>query len=177
MPMTDAPPEIGSFVSVTATTTVYLVRHAKAGDRSSWQGDDRVRPLTGKGRRQAVKICDRLFPLMSIHPQARLVSSPYTRCLQTLEPLAARLHGSVQPDDRLAEGYDRDGALELITSLPNGSVLCSHGDVIPDVMAALQRRGTEIVGAPDWRKGVVWVLARRDNEIVEASAWPPPADD
>ena len=162
---------------MTDTSTVYLVRHAKAGDRSAWEGDDRVRPLTGKGRRQAVKIGDRLFPLVSMHDDALLISSPYTRCLQTLEPLAARLHASVTSDDRLAEGYDRDGALDLIATIPNGSVLCSHGDVIPDVIAALQRRTTEIVGAPDWRKGAVWVLARRDGEVVEASAWPPPPDE
>ena len=153
---------------------MYLVRHAKAGDRSSWNGDDRVRPLTGKGRRQAVKVCDRLFPLVSIHSEALLISSPYTRCLQTLEPLAARMHSSVRGDDRLAEGYDRDGALELIATVPNGSVLCSHGDVIPDVMAALQRRTTEIVGAPDWRKGSTWVLERVGVEITAASAIPPP---
>ncbi|MCE2764293.1 MAG: histidine phosphatase family protein [Ilumatobacteraceae bacterium] len=162
---------------MTTTSTVYLVRHAKAGDRSSWNGNDRVRPLTGKGRRQAVKVCDRLFPLVSIHSAALLISSPYTRCLQTLEPLAARLHSTVSGDDRLAEGYDRDGALGLIASVPNGSVLCSHGDVIPDVMAALQRRTTEIIGAPDWRKGSVWVLARHGDEVVEASCWAPPTDD
>jgi len=155
---------------------VYLVRHAKAGDRSSWNGDDRVRPLTGKGRRQAVKVCDRLFPLVSIHSGAVLISSPYTRCLQTLEPLAARLHSSVTGDDRLAEGYDRDGALELITTLPNGSVLCSHGDVIPDVMAALQRRGTEFVTDPDWRKATVWVLSRTGDSVETAACWPPPPD-
>jgi len=156
---------------------VYLVRHAKAGDRSSWSGDDRARPLTGKGRRQAVKVCDQLFPLVSLHPEALLISSPYTRCMQTLEPLAAQLRSAVSADGRLAEGYDRDGALELIASVPNGSVLCSHGDVIPDVMAALQRRTTTILGAPDWRKGTVWVLAREGCDVVEASCWPPPAAD
>jgi 8-oxo-dGTP diphosphatase len=81
------------------------------------------------------------------------------------------------PDPRLAEGYNRDGALELISTLPNGSVLCSHGDVIPDVMAALQRRRTEIIGDPDWRKGTVWVLEREDGEINQASVWAPPATD
>jgi 8-oxo-dGTP diphosphatase len=97
--------------------------------------------------------------------------------MQTLEPLAARLHSQVMPEPRLAEGYDREGALELITTLPNGSVLCSHGDVIPDVMAALQRRRAEIIGDPDWRKGTVWVLAREDGEVTEAAVWAPPATD
>jgi 8-oxo-dGTP diphosphatase len=158
-------------------STIYLVRHAKAGDRSSWDGDDTIRPLSGKGRRQAVAICDRLFDLIAAHKDAQLISSPYIRCMQTLEPLAARLHSHVVADPRLAEGYDRDGALELIASLPNGSVMCSHGDVIPDVMAALQRRQAEIIGDPDWRKGTVWVLARVNGEVTEASVWGPPATD
>jgi broad specificity phosphatase PhoE len=158
-------------------STIYLVRHAKAGDRSSWDGDDTIRPLSGKGRRQAVAICDRLFDLIAVHPDAQLISSPHRRCMQTLEPLAARRRSQVMPDPRLAEGYNRDGALELISTLPNGSVLCSHGDVIPDVMAALQRRRTEIIGDPDWRKGTVWVLEREDGEINQASVWAPPATD
>ena len=158
-------------------STIYLVRHAKAGDRSSWDGDDTIRPLSGKGRRQAVAICDRLFDLIASHEDAQLISSPYIRCMQTLEPLAARLHSHVVADPRLAEGYDRDGALELIASLPNGSVMCSHGDVIPDVMAALQRRQAEIIGDPDWRKGTVWVLARVNGEVTEAAVWAPPATD
>lgn len=156
-------------------STIYLVRHAKAGDRASWDGDDTARPLSGKGRRQAVAISDRLFDLISAHPDARIISSPHIRCMQTLEPLAARLHSQVWADPRLAEGYNRDGALELISTLPNGSVLCSHGDVIPDVMAALQRRQTEIIGDPDWRKGTVWVLALENGEVTEASVWAPPA--
>ena len=101
-------------------STIYLVRHAKAGDRSSWDGDDTIRPLSGKGRRQAVAISDRLFDLIAAHPDAQLISSPYIRCMQTLEPLAARLHSQVLADPRLAEGYNRDGALELISTLPNG---------------------------------------------------------
>ena len=65
-------------------STIYLVRHAKAGDRSSWDGDDTIRPLSGKGRRQAVAISDRLFDLIAAHPDAQLISSPYIRCMQTL---------------------------------------------------------------------------------------------
>jgi 8-oxo-dGTP diphosphatase len=94
--------------------------------------------------------------------------------MQTLEPLAARLHGTVLPDNRLIEGGDRQGALELVATLPHGSVLCSHGDIIPDVMAALERRSAEIADAPDWRKGTVWVLSRVDSEVVSATVWPPP---
>ena len=162
---------------MTKVCNIYLVRHAKAGDRNGYDGDDTLRPLSGKGRRQAVAICERLSQLIVKLPEARLLSSPYIRCIQTLEPLAAERHAVIQTEECLAEGYDREGALELISSLPNGSVLCSHGDVIPDVMAALRRRGTEIIGDPDWRKGTVWALERENGEITRAAAWPPPDTD
>ena len=162
---------------MTKVCTIYLVRHAKAGDRAGYDGDDTLRPLSGKGRRQAVAICERLSQLIVKLPDALLLSSPYIRCIQTLEPLAAERHAVIQTEKCLAEGYDREGALELISSLPNGSVLCSHGDVIPDVMAALRRRGAEIIGDPDWRKGTVWALERENGEITRAAAWPPPDTD
>lgn len=154
--------------------TLYLVRHAKAGERARWNGDDRLRPLSGKGRRQAVALCDRLYPLVSASPGAVLLSSPYIRCMQTLEPLAARLHGTVNPNDHLLEGNGREGALELVETLPHGSVMCSHGDIIPDVMTALERRSAQIVSTPDWRKGSVWVLTRSGITVVSATVWPPP---
>lgn len=156
---------------------LYLVRHAKAGDRSTWDGDDRSRPLSKKGRAQADRLAISLQPLVTPHSAARLVSSPYLRCVQTLEPLSALLDRKVTPDSSLAEGYDRDGALALLAALPVGSVLCSHGDVIPDVMTALERRGAVFTNEPDWRKATCWVLERRDGDFVQATCWPPPTDD
>ena len=41
---------------------LFLVRHAKAGSRTDWDADDFARPLTGKGRRQAAAIAERLLP-------------------------------------------------------------------------------------------------------------------
>lgn len=168
--------DIGQEVAGSAvdSATLYLVRHAKAGDRSRWSGDDVLRPLSGKGRRQAVSLCERLLPLVGARPDAVLLSSTYLRCLQTLEPLAARLHSQVLADDRLTEGRGFEGALDLISSIPDGSVLCSHGDIIPDVMSALERRGADITTTPDWRKGTVWVLRRIADRIATATVWPPP---
>ena len=156
------------------TATLYLVRHAKAGDRSRWTGDDVLRPLSGKGRRQAVSLCERLLPLVGPRAGALLLSSTYLRCLQTLEPLAARLHSQVHADDRLTEGCGFEGALEMLETIPDGSVMCSHGDIIPAVIAALERRSAHIASEPDWRKGSVWVLERSNDRIVSATVWPPP---
>ena len=148
---------------------LYLVRHAKAGDRAAWVGDDHQRPLSGKGHTQAAALADHLAPLAG----ATIVSSPFLRCIQTVTPLAERLGTTVTEDARLAEDRGFDGALELLATVPPGSVLCSHGDVIPETMAALERRGCRFVGPPDWRKGSVWVLQRVDGMVVKATAWPP----
>lgn len=155
-----------------AASTIYLVRHAKAGDRQAWVGDDTLRPLTGAGRRQADALADRLAGL----DPPRLLSSPYVRCVQTLEPLADRVGRTVEPLDRLAEGTAFEDVLDLIAGLPDRTVLCSHGDVIPATVQALHRRGAELVTAPDWGKGSLWVLTRDDEGHVHQLAAEPPPD-
>ncbi len=150
---------------------LYFVRHAKAGVRSDWDGDDLTRPLTGKGRRQATAIAERLAPMAT----GTVLSSPSVRCVQTLEPLAKVLGVEVVVDLKLAEGTGFEGALELLATTPDGTVLCSHGDVIPETIGALERRGCVIVGEPEWRKASVWQLHRGDDGAIrEATAWPPP---
>lgn len=150
---------------------LHLVRHAKAGSREHWSGHDRDRPLTTPGRAQAERLADR--PELAAAP--RLLSSPYVRCVQTLQPLAARLALSVEPATELAEGGRFEAVLALLSELPDGAVLCSHGDVIPDVVAALERRGATVRGEPDWRKGSTWVLERTGSAITAMRAVPPPS--
>ncbi len=59
--------------------------------------------------------------------------------------------------------------------MPDGAVLCSHGDVIGEVIDALVRRGCELTSPPDWRKGSTWVLRRDDDgTFTSARCWPPP---
>jgi phosphohistidine phosphatase SixA len=145
--------------------STYLVRHAKAGHRAGWSGDDWERPLTNAGHLQAAAIADRLAG----EALKSLWSSPYVRCVQTLEPLADRTGLQIATDDRLAEGARFDDTLELILGTGDGAVFCTHGDVLTDVMNALVHRGTELTTAPEWRKGAVWVLDDRT-----AAAEPPP---
>ena len=63
---------------------VYLVRHARAGKRGEWEGDDRLRPLDERGVRQAQGLVEQL----SGRELRRILSSPYVRCVQSVEPLA-----------------------------------------------------------------------------------------
>jgi 8-oxo-dGTP diphosphatase len=149
---------------------VYLVRHAKAGERRVWFDADDLRPLSKQGVKQAEAIATRL----AAKGATDLYSSPFLRCLQTLEPLAERLGTNIHVDDRLAEDQSFEGALVLIGEVEDGAVLCSHGDVIPATIDALVRRGMEVQTPADWRKGTVWVLKRKGDRITNGKVWPPP---
>ncbi len=149
---------------------LYLVRHAKAGDRHDFHGADELRPLSKAGQRQAAAIARKLAK----RGPTVLLSSPFLRCVQTLEPLGHLLREPVHVDDRLAEGSGFGAVIELFASLPDGAVLCSHGDVIPEVIDALVRRGCELASEPQWSKASTWVLHREDDVFTSVSAWPPP---
>ncbi|MDQ3468271.1 MAG: histidine phosphatase family protein [Actinomycetota bacterium] len=154
--------------------SLFVVRHAKAGQRSGWDGDDLLRPLSASGRKQADALAERLAPE---RPSA-LYASPYVRCVQTLEPLGSLLGIDIMPDERLTEGASLEGALELLGEVADRAVLCSHGDVIPELLGALARRGMRVTGPPDWRKATVWVLDRAgDGDVIAGGAEPPPGAD
>lgn len=156
---------------MSSADVIYLVRHAKAGERRVWDGDDETRPLSKFGWKQSEAIAKRL----AARGATSLYSSPYVRCMQTLEPLGKRLGVDVQADRRLYEGEPFEPVLELLSEVPTGSVLCSHGDIVPDVIQALARRGMEVETAPDWRKGTIWVLKRKGDRITKGKVWPPPS--
>lgn len=137
---------------------LYVVRHAHAGRRAGWDGDDDERPLSKKGRRQANAIGARL----AAAGVDRLVSSPALRCVQTLEPLADRTGLTVDVDRRLLEGASGDDALGLAAELSAahpGAVVCSHGDVIPELLRTLQAGHTRVADPLLWPKASIWALS------------------
>jgi 8-oxo-dGTP diphosphatase len=153
------------------TGTLWLVRHTAAGDRNKWDGDDRPRPLTKKGRKQAKAIADLLAP----RGIERIVSSPYDRCIQTVEPLAARTGTKVEISDALAEGPDLDATYELIDSLVGqNAVLCSHGDVIPAVINRLMWAGLSLESDFYCAKGSTWEVAVEGGKFTTGRYLPPP---
>jgi 8-oxo-dGTP diphosphatase len=152
--------------------TIFVVRHAKAGSRHNWAGDDVDRPLSKNGRRQAELLTARLRE----EAVSGLWSSPYARCMETLVPLGAALGLEVIAEPRLAEGGRFEDTLELLREVPDGAVLCSHGDIVPELLDALVRRGTKVLTPPDWRKAALWLLDApdADGHVATAAAEPPP---
>lgn len=149
------------------------MRHTHAGSRSSWDGPDAHRPLTKRGRRQAEAIAAG----MEAAGPSRLVSSPYRRCTQTLDPLAAHLGLTVESDERLAEGAGGAAALTLADELskePEAAVACSHGDVIPELLRILKANATRIRDPLIWPKGSTWVITWDGSRWAEAAYVAPP---
>lgn len=152
--------------------TVLLVRHAHAGDRGGWPGDDTLRPLSEKGRNQARLIADYCAPL---RPMV-LRSSPAVRCMQTLEPLGSRLAIDVTADNALFEGQHAGPTLDLIDRLAEAgttAVLCSHGDIIPEVIRLLSQRGMR-AATEGYQKAGVWRLEFEAGQISEGIYVPAP---
>ncbi len=150
---------------------LYLVRHADAGHRSDFDGPDRERPLSERGRRQAERLADGLADAGIV----RLLASPFVRCVQSLEPLGERLGVPVEPERRLAEGSGAISPLELAEQLRDApTVFCSHGDVIPDILDELVRRGATLEDDLRWQKASTWAFDWDGDRLGTGRYLPPP---
>ena len=142
---------------------LYLVRHAHAGNKRQWQGPDLARPLSAQGRKEALGLIEQL----GARPTGRVLSSPAERCLQTVQPLAGRLGRPVEPNEALGVEGTGPGVLELLTSPAlDRAVLCTHGELIGEVLDELQQAGLELPDPPRWPKGSTWIL-----ELDGGHAW------
>lgn len=153
------------------TGTLFLLRHAAAGDRSKWSGVDAVRPINKKGKRQAAALADYL----SGRGIERIYSSPFTRCVQTVEPLAEAIGAKVVEHDALAEGPDIDAAYGLADELVGyNAVLCSHGDVIPAVINRMMWAGLTLDSRFYCSKGSIWEIELDGGRFATGTYVPPP---
>jgi broad specificity phosphatase PhoE len=148
-----------------------VVRHARAGSRRRWDGPDEARPLSGRGRTQATALVKQLLPF---EPKS-ILSSPYVRCVQSVEPLAAKLGLAVESRDALAEGVAPVEVVGLAREVAGTTtVLCTHGDVIEALLAVLVREdGLALPDGHHFPKGSTWVLTGHDGRFRKARYLPP----
>lgn len=149
----------------------YFVRHAKAGSRSHWSADDRQRPLSKKGFKQAKELVAVLekFPIKAIY------SSPFLRCVQTVEPLARARDLEVNQSAALEEGKGLHGVMQLIRDPKvDGSVLGCHGDLVWELVEDLVKRHVIHAGDGGFDKGSTWVVSFDEVIPVKARYIPPP---
>ena len=147
---------------------LHIVRHGSAGSRPYANGDDLDRPLDTRGREQATRIAQYFESA-----QVRAIwSSIATRCVETLEPLAAAHGIEIATFRELTEGAPPIDLIEMLRSNAHREgdlVMCSHGDLIPEVINALYRDGMSVVGARGCGKGSIWTLHTRGRDILRAT--------
>lgn len=121
------------------TFPLIVLRHAHARPRNVWGREDSERPLIDAGRAQAKNLADTL----DAWRPGKLVSSPWTRCVQTLQPYAKVAGEKVKTKGKLSEdGHrrDRSGTARLVSKQlgkGHGLVLCTHRPVLGTVLGVL----------------------------------------
>jgi phosphohistidine phosphatase SixA len=145
--------------------SAYVVRHAKAGDREEWKGDDQLRPLNKAGFHQAEALAEALKNA----PIDKILSSPYVRCVQTVEPMARQRRLPVDQTKELQEGAGGESVVGLVKKYSGKQVvLCTHGDVVEELLERLIADGLVQRARANMEKGSTWVLEEAAGKVTGA---------
>jgi phosphohistidine phosphatase SixA len=155
----------GSAGAPIRASTLYLLRHAHAGDPEAWSGPDELRPLSEKGKRQ-VKRLARFLAEGPTRPDA-IVTSPKVRAELTARAIAKALDIPVRLDQRLAGGFGMRSLSDVLGTLEaRQPLLVGHDPDFSALLAGLVgSRGVEM------RKGALaaidlaWPLERGSGAL------------
>jgi 8-oxo-dGTP pyrophosphatase MutT (NUDIX family)/phosphohistidine phosphatase SixA len=161
---------VAALPPITAITT--LVRHADAGERKKWSGNDALRPIDPIGHQQAAG----LAVVLALFEPERLFAAPPLRCRQTLQPLAEALGLPIVTDPAFAEPSEAEDAFAKakvaatrVAELRDGgtAAICSQGKLIPPLLAMLE--GTVETAPYKTPKGGGWVLSWAGERLAALS--------
>jgi len=108
----------------------------------------------------------------------RIISSRYVRCLETVVPVACDRRLSIEVHPALAEGSSVLDVSALAAELAGTTtVLCTHGDVIWNVLVRLAHHpaGQDADDDLPMAKGSTWVVEGQGLRLMPARYLPPPA--
>ena len=127
-----------------AVQTLIIVRHAKAEPRKLWQGSDADRPITPRGASAAYAL-NREF---ACYNPTSLVSSPWTRCMETLELFSWQTGYAIATAPEVTESAfaaDPDASWQRLSDQISDALtqqrctlLCMHRPVIGGVFPKLR---------------------------------------
>ena len=152
------------------TQTVLVVRHATAGSKSRFSGDDKMRPLDKTGRAQA----EALVGQLSAFGPTDVYAADRVRCHQTVEPLAEELGVIICSEPTLTEEAYAENPKRArrrilqIAGLHRTPVICTQGKVIPDLIEWWCDRDGILPDKSRNRKGSTWVLSLAADRLVAA---------
>lgn len=124
------------------TFAIIAVRHGMAVDPGTWDGPDNTRPLLHRGTDQAASVAKG----MAAYAPERIVSSSAVRCQSTVAPLSELLGIPVKVTGDISQAAYESG----VSAVPEvvakrlkrrvTAVLCSHGPVLPRIIAEVAAR-------------------------------------
>ncbi|AYF97434.1 NUDIX hydrolase [Protaetiibacter intestinalis] len=121
------------------TFAIVALRHGKAVPAEDWDGPDSTRPLMQRGTDQSLSVA---HGVAAFRPK-KLISSTAERCLRTIAPTARVTGLPVDEDPVISQDAYRSGGQavrEFVAKrIRKGEsvVLCSHGPVLPQIIAAV----------------------------------------
>ncbi len=168
------------------TVPLILARHASAGRKADWAGDDFARPLDAAGEADARVLAGLLS---CFAPKARVISSPALRCTATVRPYAEESGGTVEaeacliPYGRSPDFPSRTEQADALSCLLSGlvaqrrpAILCLHRENLPEVLAAacaaLGAPAT-VPADPELPKGGFWVAHAADGKLAAMERYEP----
>jgi 8-oxo-dGTP pyrophosphatase MutT (NUDIX family) len=152
------------------THTVLVVRHATAGRKSRFPGNDAERPLDKRGRAQA----EALVPQLLAFGASEIYAADRVRCHQTVQPLAQELGVTVHNETSLTEesyakNRKRGRQRVLRIAEQDGTpVICTQGKVIPDLITWWCERDGVRPDRSRNHKGSTWVMSLSGGKLVSA---------
>ena len=161
---------LDEFAAAPADTVPFvLLRHASAGGKDTWKGDDLDRPLDAEGAAES----DLLARLLACYGTCRLISSAAERCVATVRPYAALTGAKLEVEPALTAGAfedDPEAGPALVTAAVAAgqpTVVCAHRENIPPLLAAACAAfGAAPPEGPTLRKAGFWVLHSAGGALV-----------
>jgi 8-oxo-dGTP diphosphatase len=157
---------LGGFAALPVDTIpVVLLRHGTALNRKQWSGEPAERPLTSAGLAEA----EALAPLLAAYGDTTLVTSPKTRCVQTLTPTAEASGVELLREPALADDGDPEAArswLRHAVKAQRPVIACTHRPVLPELLGESSLGQVIRAGRRALDPAEAWVLHTRDESVV-----------
>ena len=130
------------------TKPLIVLRHAKATPRADWMNgeaiDDGNRPLLPEGYAQAKQ----LVKLLAAFAPKRVITSPWSRCLNSVAPYAKKRNLKIIERSQLSELGNKKGpkrtknVINDIVEDGRASVICSHRPALPTIFETLEKHAS-----------------------------------
>ena len=151
------------------SSALIMLRHAKALERTDWQGGDEDRPLQLVGQLQA----KRMLSLYQVFGVDEIHTSDAVRCLDTVAQMAKSLQLTPVITSAVSEytyKKSKEKSIDYAKDLIKRNkqvILCSHNPVLPRMMEKLTKKIDFDYPDNKLLPGEAWVLFHNKREVLQ----------